>query len=88
MKIFKRDGGGRVAVGDRSYAALNDITGGVRALKRPIPIAALKMDEPFKVETNEGTATGKAGDWVMQGVSGELYICAGPVFDASYDVVA
>jgi hypothetical protein len=30
---------------------------------------------------------GNAGDWLMQGVSGELYICPASIFNKSYDIL-
>lgn len=48
---------------------------------------AQQIDEPFKVETMEGTMEGKAGDYLMRGVQGELYVCDQSVFDESYEFV-
>jgi hypothetical protein len=68
----------------RSLAEASDA---VRALKKPIPIIARKIDEPFEVGTTEGLMKGNAGDWLMQGVSGELYICPASIFNKSYDIL-
>ncbi|MGO8055826.1 PGDYG domain-containing protein, partial [Rhizobium leguminosarum] len=59
----------------------------VRALKKPIPITAKKINEPFTVDTSEGTMSGKAGDWLMQGINGEMYICPATIFEMSYDII-
>jgi hypothetical protein len=59
----------------------------VRVLKKPIPIFARRIGEPFEVETTEGLMKGQAGDWLMQGVSGELYICPNSIFQKSYDIL-
>jgi hypothetical protein len=48
---------------------------------------ARRVDVPFTVETSEGTMSGKAGDWLMQGIAGELYICPASVFEQSYDII-
>ena len=58
-----------------------------RAVKKPIPIKCFRMSEDFEVETLEGTMSGKAGDWLMIGVNGELYPCADAIFEKSYDLV-
>jgi len=64
-----------------------NLPGAVRALKKPIPITACKINGPFSVDTTEGTMTGKSGDWLMQGVSGEMYICPADIFEKSYDIL-
>jgi hypothetical protein len=55
--------------------------------KKPIIIQAVQVNEPFTVDSMEGTMSGKAGDYLMKGVKGELYICDREVFESSYDVV-
>ena len=57
------------------------------AVKRPIPIRCIRMEEPFEVETMEGTLRGKAGDWLMIGVEGELYPCDAEVFEKTYRLI-
>ena len=55
-------------------------------MKRPIVIHAKRIDEDFRVNTLEGNyKQGKAGDYLMQGINGELYICDGPIFEKTYD---
>jgi len=56
-------------------------------MKKPIPVKAIQMCEPFQVETLEGTMSGKAGDWLMEGVSGEMYPCDAEIFDKTYDIL-
>ena len=55
-----------------------------RYVKRPIPIQAKQMSEPFSVETNEGTMQGKAGDYLIIGIRGEQYPCDKGIFEESY----
>jgi len=56
--------------------------------KKPIPIKAIQIHEPFQVETLEGTFTGKAGDYLVEGIKGELYACDREIFEESYDKVS
>ena len=56
------------------------------AVKKPIPIKCIQIDEPFEVETMEGTLSGKAGDWLMVGVDGEIYPCDQEIFEKTYDL--
>lgn len=39
------------------------------------------------IETLEGDHRGDVGDWIIQGVKGELYPCKPDIFAATYDSV-
>lgn len=39
----------------------------------------------FVVETLEGSMTGGRGDYIVQGVEGELYPCRGDIFEKTYE---
>lgn len=56
--------------------------------KKPVTIEAVKMDEPFVVETMENKRGeklyGDEGDYLIRGVEGELYPCDASVFDQTY----
>lgn len=56
-----------------------------KAVKKPIPINCVQMKEDFEVETAEGTLRGKAGDYLMMGVNGELYPCSREIFEKTYE---
>lgn len=58
-----------------------------RAVKKPIPIRCVQIDEPFEVETMEGPLQGKKGDWLMIGVRGEMYPCDRQIFEETYDLI-
>ena len=56
--------------------------------KKPITIKAIEMDQSFAVETLEGTNyEGKAGDYLLEGIAGEVYICKKKIFEDSYKKV-
>lgn len=58
-------------------------------VKRPLVVHAKQINEEFRVNTLEGNyKQGKAGDYLMKGIDGELYICDGVIFEKSYDFVA
>lgn len=59
-----------------------------KAVKKPIPIRCIQMQEPFKVETLEGTLEGKAGDYLMVGIRGELYPCEKEIFEETYEIIS
>lgn len=40
----------------------------------------------FAVRTAEGIMEGHVGDWVIQGIEGELYPCKRTVFEATYEL--
>lgn len=41
-----------------------------------------------EIETLEGTMRAKAGDWILRGVSGEVYPCKPDIFDKTYETVS
>lgn len=54
--------------------------------KKPIIIHAKQMLDEFNVNTLEGNyKMGKAGNYLMCGVRGELYICGKDIFEETYD---
>jgi hypothetical protein len=54
--------------------------------KRPVVIHAFQTDKDMYIETLEGVMHASAGDWVIQGVSGELYPCKPDIFEQTYDL--
>lgn len=58
-----------------------------KAIKKPLEIRCVQIDEPFEVETMEGKLQGKKGDWLMIGVRGEMYPIADAIFKETYDIV-
>jgi hypothetical protein len=57
-------------------------------MKRPIVVHAVQVHEEFRVNSLEGDyAQGKAGDYLMRGINGELYICDREIFEKTYDFV-
>lgn len=55
--------------------------------KKPIVIRAFQCAEPQKVHTLEGVMAANPGDWIIEGVKGELYPCRDDIFRATYDEV-
>jgi hypothetical protein len=58
-----------------------------QAIKKPIPVRCIQMQEPFRVETLEGIVEGKAGDYLMVGIKDEMYPCAKDIFEETYDIL-
>ena len=58
------------------------------AIKKPIPVKCIQINEPFSVETMEGVLEGKPGDYLMMGVRGELYPCDKEIFAETYELVS
>lgn len=50
-------------------------------------IAAIQMDEPFEVETEEGTMRGNVGDWLAVGPLGEAWPIGDEFFQRMYERV-
>jgi len=55
--------------------------------KKPVKIKAVQMNKEFEVETLEGVLKGKVGDYLLQGVKGELYPCDKEIFEETYEEV-
>lgn len=72
---------------DRVKRELGDNFAIARAIKRPIPVTCVFLNEEFEVETMEGVMKGKKGDVLMIGINGELYPCDLTVFNKTYDIV-
>jgi len=57
-------------------------------MKRPVVVHAIPIQEDFRVKPLEGNyKQGKAGDYLMRGIDGELYICDKAIFEKTYDFV-
>lgn len=73
-----------------TYSYLDHIKGRIgemRYRKKPIEIEAYQINEDFYVKTMEGTMKGKAGDYVIQGIRNELYVCNQEIFNETYEFV-
>ena len=53
--------------------------------KKPVTIKAIRMDVDFEVKTLEGVHTGKAGDYLLKGIRGEIYPCRKDIFEETYE---
>ncbi|MVT09344.1 hypothetical protein [Chitinophaga tropicalis] len=58
-----------------------------QAVKKPIPIRCIQINEPFRVNSMEGVVEGKAGDYLMIGVHEEMYVCDREIFEKTYDLL-
>lgn len=56
----------------------------INAIKKPIPIKAELMTEPFEVKTLEGIMKGEAGDYLITGIRGEKYPIKYDIFHDTY----
>ena len=45
------------------------------------------MDEPFEVQTLEGTMKGKASDYLVIGINNEKYPVDKSIFEKTYEMV-
>ena len=52
--------------------------------KRPVRVRAQRLDEPILVMTLEGEMRGEPGDWLIEGIDGELYPCDDDIFRETY----
>ena len=55
-------------------------------MKKPITVHAKQINVPFRVNSMEGNyKQGNPGDYLMQGVENELYICGKDIFEKTYN---
>lgn len=47
-----------------------------------------QINEEFEVQSLEGRVKGKAGDYLMRGIQGELYICDQQIFNDTYELIS
>lgn len=72
----------------RTFSTYGVVAGMKPCTKRPIPVQAVQINEPFRVNSLEGDyAQGKPGDYLMKGIDGEMYICDKDIFEKSYDFI-
>lgn len=72
----------------KTFDTFEQVDGMAGCRKRPIIVHAIQINEDFRVNTLEGNyKQGKAGDYLMRGIEGELYICDREIFEKTYDFV-
>jgi len=68
------------------FECFDNVSGMSKCRKRPLIIQAKQMNESFRVRSLEGNyACGRAGDYLLRGVEGELYICNSNIFKKTYE---
>jgi hypothetical protein len=73
----------------KTFDTFETVDGMLGCMKKPIVVHAKQINQDFRVNTLEGNyKQGKAGDYLMRGIDGELYICDGPIFERTYDFVS
>lgn len=60
----------------------------IAAINAGILGVARESPECFSIKTLEGTMLAKAGDWIIQGVKGDLYPCKSDIFAATYELAS
>ena len=53
--------------------------------KRQIIIRAVKLKEKMEIKTREGILMGYKGDYLIEGIKGEIYPCGREIFNETYD---
>jgi len=55
--------------------------------KKPVIISATKLKNRVGIETREGTLIGLPGEYLIEGIQGELYPCKPDIFHKTYERV-
>jgi hypothetical protein len=56
-----------------------------RYRKKPITVWAQKVHYPVEVATLEGIMRASPGDYLIEGIAGEIYPCKPDIFEATYE---
>ncbi len=65
-----------------------DEVDGMDLCEKTVAVEAKQIWQDFRVNSLEGDyAQGKAGDYLMRGIKGELYICDKEIFEKSYNFI-
>ena len=67
-----------------AWKKLNNQSDWFSAKRLPFFVKAVKMDNSFKVQTLEGTMSGEAGDYLIEGIEKEVYPVKASIFLKSY----
>jgi hypothetical protein len=59
----------------------------IMAIKKPVIVKARRMNEAFEVMTQTGMMYGKAGDYLIIDILGEMCPIAKQAFEMTYSVV-
>ncbi|GAO98971.1 hypothetical protein Cva_01641 [Caedimonas varicaedens] len=65
----------------------NDRTLWKTYVKKPLHVQASQQEEEFMILSLAGKMRGKAGDYVIKGIEGELYPCDKRIFEKSYTLL-
>lgn len=72
----------------KTIKKLSDVAGQVhRYKKKPVVIKAIKLFEEVEIHTREGILKGYPGDYIIEGVEGEIYPCDQVIFWKTYEGV-
>lgn len=72
----------------KTFDTFEQVEDMVGCMKKPIMVHCKQISEDFRVNTLEGNyKQGKAGDYLMKGIDGELYICDREIFEKTYNLV-
>ncbi len=52
---------------------------------RGVNVIADHQEQVLRIATLEGVMHASVGDWIIQGVKGEVYPCKPDIFEATYD---
>ena len=69
----------------KTFETYEEVDGMAPCVKKPVAVHAKQIHEDFRVNTLEGDyKQGKAGDYLIKGVDGELYINDKDIFEKTY----
>lgn len=68
---------------------LSDVGGTIRKYKKkPVVVRAVELTKRVRIRTREGELAGEPGDFLIEGIKGEVYPCGKDIFHATYEEVS
>lgn len=72
----------------KEITKLTDIEGKIiKIRKRPIVVKAVELKEKVRIHTREGRLVGEKGEYIIEGIQGEVYPIGRKIFQQTYEVV-
>jgi len=87
MLTIKQTPDRRLVVGDKILPDIDSL-GIVKSARKVANVKALRIEAPTEIQYADGKISqAKAGDWLLQGDTGDVYFVSGDVFRRTYQII-
>ena len=71
---------------EKEITKLSELAGKPRKyVKKPIEVRAIQVQERIWINTREGMIIAEPGDYIIEGIQGEIYPCGQEIFGLTYE---